>query len=917
MQSVKPPFMTGLRGRLALLLLAAFAVPCGMVVWQSIDERDRNISAALENLRDDVRLVVSRQQVLSVKAEMILIDLLLHSKMRPGVSIEECSRELSAYLPQHPEFVQFAKVRPDGDLECAAVLPKDRVNFADRKWFRQALQSTETVVSEVLTGKVLGKPIIVFAKALRDEAGQASAIFFVSIDLAWLRRELAKTGLSTDSRLVIIDGMGTVVVRYPDPEGWSGKNAAHMFPVNQILARRGEGVIEGIGLDGLNRLFAYSPLLDTVAGPMYLFLSMPRKTVTSDARRRLLISLVIGMAALAVSLGGVLWGGDRFVVRPLSALSRTAARIGAGNLSARSGLPYTGGEFGQLARIMDETAAAVQASVGDLDNARRALATLGASNRILLRMTREDILGQDICRVALEKGGFHSAFLCYLEDGSRIRTVAHAGPCPFTTEGAFIRWNGDDASALSLPCLALREGKVVVSQDIAADDRFVSWRDTAIEHGCRSGASYPLLREGTALGALTIIAAEPGRFTPGVTDMLQELADDVAFGIVTIRNRELHRQAEGKVRESKERIRLILDSTVEGLFSMNAAGVCTLVNRAAVSLLGYAEPSSLIGKNIHELIHNSGECPILSAMKAGKTVEVEEDAFRRADGTSLPVSYRSSVIRDEDRITGVVVSFIDLTEKLEIKRRRQITERMETMGNLAGGVAHDINNMLLPIITLSQMVMDDLPAGCRNRVRLEKVLQAAARAKDVVSRILAFSRQEETRKVLTDINVLVEEAISILRNTILSTAAIEQKLTAGVGMIMADATRIMEVIINLVVNASHALEGKVGTITVALSRVEVDAGFAAANPPLNAGPHAMIAVTDTGCGMSKEIMEKIFTPFFTTKPKGEGTGMGLSLVFTIVAKHGGVVTVRSAPDAGSTFAVYLPLAENGGRGDAA
>jgi signal transduction histidine kinase/ActR/RegA family two-component response regulator len=233
-------------------------------------------------------------------------------------------------------------------------------------------------------------------------------------------------------------------------------------------------------------------------------------------------------------------------------------------------------------------------------------------------------------------------------------------------------------------------------------------------------------------------------------------------------------------------------------------------------------------------------------------------------------------------------------------------QKIQAIGTLAGGIAHDFNNMLTAILGYTELASDDVPRDSITWRNLQRLLAAGTRAKDLVQQILAFSRQNTTQLQPVELPLLVREMLSLLRASLPSTIEIRQHLETDVGIVMAAPSQIHQVLLNLCTNAEHAMRATGGTLEVRLEAVEVDAVFAATHPELKPGPHVRLTVCDTGHGMSPEILERIYEPFFTTKDVGEGTGMGLSVAHGIVASHGGAMTVVSVPGKSTTFAIYLP-----------
>jgi signal transduction histidine kinase/CheY-like chemotaxis protein len=246
-------------------------------------------------------------------------------------------------------------------------------------------------------------------------------------------------------------------------------------------------------------------------------------------------------------------------------------------------------------------------------------------------------------------------------------------------------------------------------------------------------------------------------------------------------------------------------------------------------------------------------------------------------------------------------------KKLETQLRQ--AQKMEAIGTLAGGIAHDFNNILSAVIGYTELALINIPKESSLQNHLQQVLKAGSRAKDLVKQILTFSRQAEQEVGPFQIKLIAKEALKLLRASLPTTIEIRQDIQSD-STVLADPTQIHQVLMNLCTNAGYAMQETGGTLEVSLTNVELDSHFTGRHSDMAPGPHLRLTVSDTGHGMTPDVLERIFDPFFTTKGPGEGTGMGLSVVHGIVKSFGGTITVYSEPGKGSTFHVYLPIAED-------
>jgi PAS domain S-box-containing protein len=260
--------------------------------------------------------------------------------------------------------------------------------------------------------------------------------------------------------------------------------------------------------------------------------------------------------------------------------------------------------------------------------------------------------------------------------------------------------------------------------------------------------------------------------------------------------------------------------------------------------------------------------------------------------------------------TRFVVIFRDVTEprrsvqrQRELEQQLQHAQKLDALGTLAGGIAHDLNNTLVPVLGLAKLTMRRLPEGGRDRANLATILQAGERARDLVRQILAFSRKEQPTRQATDLAALLRDSLKMLSASLPSTIRIDERIES-VPLLLADPGQLHQIVINLIVNAAQAIGDEMGTIAVSLAAAP--AGTLDGELGGKAAPAVHLAVRDTGCGIDMATQRRVFEPFFTTKAVGEGTGLGLSVVHGIVVQHGGRITVSSRVGQGTRFDVYLP-----------
>ncbi|HMK60702.1 MAG TPA: cache domain-containing protein [Dissulfurispiraceae bacterium] len=383
--------------------------------------------------------------------------------------------------------------------------------------------------------------------------------------------------------------------------------------------------------------------------------------------------------------------------------------------------------------------------------------------------------------------------------------------------------------------------------------------------------------------------------------------------IINARDITERKQAAAALRESKEKISLVLDSTFEGIYGVDLNGNCTFCNPSGIKMLGYNYENDLIGKNMHELIHRKRDFPkegypAHEEMVIGQNIHKDKVLLWRADGTSFQAELWAHPIFKDGCLIGDVTTFIDITDRITLEKQLLRAQKMEAVGQLAGGIAHDFNNILTALMGYCSLVQMKTKEEV-TKTRIEQILGLADKAANLTKSLLTFSRKQVINPQLADLNEIVSSIGKLLRPLIGDDILLRTLLLHDELNVIIDKGQIEQVFMNLATNARDAMPHG-GMLTITTEAVEIDKEFIEAQDYGEVNDYAVVSVSDTGTGIDDAVRDRIFEPFFTTKEVGKGTGLGLAMVYGIVKQHGGYINVDSKPKSGTTFKIYLPLAKS-------
>jgi signal transduction histidine kinase len=541
----------------------------------------------------------------------------------------------------------------------------------------------------------------------------------------------------------------------------------------------------------------------------------------------------------------------------------------------------------------------------------RVYTVLSDINQTIVRERDSQALLEAACRIAVEKGQFRMAWIGMIDGATRqLKPIAWGG-----TVGGYlerIRIDCDDPNTAAGPAVqCVQTGAHAICSDIE-HELLRPWREDALENGYRSLAVFPLRREGRVIGVFGIYANEVAFFDEDEIQLLDRMAMDISYALEVNGHEQERRAAEEELRWRTAFFEAQVDSALDGVLVVDGRGRKILQNRRLNELLKIPQEiaedtdDERQRRYLATLVKDSAGFEEKVNYLNAHQEKVSREELELLDGTIL--DRYSSPVRDKaGNYYGRIWTFRDITERRQMEEQFRQAQKMEAVGQLTGGIAHDFNNLLTVILGCAEVIGEGAKADPRVSRMAEMIGGAAQRGADLTRRMLAFARRQTLEPKQVNVNKLLEGMESFLRRTLSAEISLDVIQGSDACDATVDPTQLESAVLNLCVNARDAMPNG-GKLTIETGSTILDADYAAENPEVVPGEYILIAVSDTGCGISQENLRRVFDPFFTTKDVGKGTGLGLSMVYGFVKESQGHIKIYSEPGHGTSVKIYLPQA---------
>ncbi len=838
---------------------SCFLLPAALSIGLALDRWKRINSELRSELMADVSALAAHYKSVVLETHGALAVLASHPGIENAEDAAGCGRILADYrsrlqLTTGP-LQNISLVSPEGIGICSAVeRPGQTLNLGHLPWFRQVIENKRAAIEDYRFGQRLINPLIsVAAPVFSQDGATIVAVLVAALELTPITFQLPSV-TERPYTTIIFNSDGLVLFRYPEA-GLIGKTVPDAPLLKEARAIVGPTVVDAIGLDGERRLAAVRKL--TPDGRIFVVTNISFSDSLAPAIQLAWLQAILLLSSAIVA--GAIWLiGHRSVVQPLRQFSIGARRLQAGDYGARINLHETT-ELQALAGTFNNMAATLEGRTAELERERAQLADTSLQLRGIIDSSPFAVVVLSDRRVVLWSRSAERLFgFSAAEVLGELYNVFIPPERASQMEALRDLVVGRKGQFTNFETQLNRKGGEI------ADVRM---------SGCRL-----VTPEGVSVSSLVIIE-----------DITEEM------------------QARRKLREATADLATVVDAAPVPIVGTDVKGDIVLWNPAAERLFGWTR-DEVMGRPLPG-ISESRKSVILAVqarVHAGERIFAANVRRARKDGTLLDVEVSLAPVFDGGgKVRGIVGVYLDLTERNRINAQLRQSQRMEVVGQLTGGLAHDLNNLLGIVIGNLDLIHDEIGHQHSAAPMVAAAIGACMRGAQLNRSLLAFSRQQDLAPQKVDVAAVLTNMAKLMQRTLGERIKLSVTTADELSPIRVDPAQLESAILNLSVNARDAMpEG--GELIIEARNQQIDATYAAQNPEAVPGDYVLVAVSDTGIGMSPDVLARVYEPFFTTKEVGQGSGLGLSMVFGFMKQSGGHVKIYSDEGLGTTVRLYFP-----------
>ena len=850
---------------LLILIVMIVALPAaGIIINAGLQQRNEALAVARKDTQIVAERIAYEQQGMVASARQLMVSLsqVPEIKRKDAVKVTALLREI---LKLNPDITNIFVADRSGTVWASALPITPPFVISDRRYFKNALASGQLSSGEYVVSRVTNRPTFNLSYPVKDEHGVVAVVIAVGFSLEKYTRFLERSKLPDDASFALLDHKGVFLFRAVEPEKFIGKRSdPELF--KKVQEAPDESTLVGTAMStGDERIISTRKLrLQGEQTPyMYVRVGIPVESALASANSQLLKNLLFFSCILVLAMLFSAFVGNRSIVSRIAVLEKASQSLANGDYQIKVNDLVKGGELGRLAESFDTMANKLVQRGEALASSERFLKAIIDTEPECIKM-----LDADGNLLMMNRAGLE------MIQADSFEQVKGTCICPLVTSPY-----KDAFFALVRQVFQGIPGTLEF-ETIGLKGRHV-WLETH---------AVPFCNEQEEIIALL-----------GIT-----------------RNITARKLAEQALNESEDRFRLFVENANDIVFSISKEGVFTYVSPNWTDAFGY-ELAETIGKPFVPFVHPDDVAGCFAflqlVLETGEKQSGVEYRVLHKNGSYLWYSANGSLLHDP---RNGEVSFLgigrDVTERKRAEEERDLLERqllhaqkLESLGVLAGGIAHDFNNILMAIIGNADLALMRINRESPATENLHRIEKAAARAADLAKQMLAYSGKGKFVVENIDLNTLLKDMLHMLEVSISKKAVLRLNLHQHLPTVEADATQMRQIVMNLVINASEAIGEKSGVIAIATGCMDCDKNYLKnvwLDENISSGLYVYLEIADTGCGMNKETMAKLFDPFYTTKFTGRGLGM--AAVLGIVRGHKGAIKVYSEPGKGTTFKVLFP-----------